>query len=78
MSEVDVPRSPEHGGRLSDRDKALLTRLLSDPTAYPQPLKAWIVSYLEGSDLDLPAQNVHGLEERLKSIERRLTSLETP
>ena len=40
-------------------------RYLSDPTAFPMALKAWILSFIEGSDIDLPMQNVHGLLEAL-------------
>lgn len=52
---------------LTDRERQLLTRLLSDPTVYPFALKDWMVAYLESSDIDLPISNVHGLTEALRS-----------
>lgn len=50
---------------LNDREKALLVRLFADPTNYPQTLKTWIVSFLEGSDVDLPMNAIHGLLDQL-------------
>lgn len=50
---------------LSLREEEQLKRLLSDPTKYPQTLKTWIISWLEGSDLSLPMSSVVGLSDRL-------------
>ena len=52
---------------LSDRERQLLTRLLSDPTVYPFAFKDWLVGYTESSDIDLPMANVHGLTEALRA-----------
>ena len=52
---------------LSDQERALLQRLLSDPFAYPQQFKTWIISFLEGSDLLLPRSSVQGLSSLLGS-----------
>jgi hypothetical protein len=63
---------------LTDRERQLLTRLLSDPTVYPFALKDWLVGYLETSDIDLPMTSVHGLLEALRTASvatvRRLPS----
>lgn len=61
---------------LTDRERQLLTRLLSDPTVYPLVFKDWIVAYLETSDIDLPMTNVHGLLQQIASLEKRLAALE--
>ena len=52
---------------LTDRERQLLTRLLSDPTVYPFAFKDWLVGYTESSDIDLPMANVHGLIEALRA-----------
>lgn len=61
---------------LTDRERQVLTRLLSDPTVYPLVFKDWIVAYLETSDIDLPMTNVHGLLQQIASLEARLSALE--
>lgn len=58
----------EDTGPLSDRERKLLTRLLSDPTVYPQAFKSWLVPHLEISDMDLPMNSVHGLQARLAAL----------
>lgn len=50
---------------LTEREERQLARLLSDPTKYPQTLKTWIISWLEGSDLSLPMSSVNGLASML-------------
>jgi len=55
-------------GPLNEREKALLGRLFADPTNYPQALKTWIVSFLEGSDVDLPMNAIHGLLDQLDAV----------
>jgi len=47
----------------------MLNRLLSDPSLYPQAFKAWMIPFLEISDMDLPVTNIHGLDERLSRLE---------
>lgn len=46
---------------LSDAERKVVTRLLSDPFAFPQSFKTWLISFLEGSDLSLPLGAVNGL-----------------
>lgn len=60
---------------LTDRERQLLTRLLSDPSVYPFALKDWLVGYVESSDIDLPMTNVHGLLEALGSASTPLRNL---
>lgn len=60
---------------LSDRERQLLTRLLSDPSVYPFAFKDWLIGYTESSDLDLPMANVHGLLEALKKASAAMRNL---
>lgn len=53
---------------LSDRERRLLNRLLSDSSLYPQSFKSWLVPFLEISDMDLPMANVHGLLDQLDRL----------
>jgi microcystin-dependent protein len=46
---------------LTDEERQLLQRLLSDPFSIPMPFKTWLISFLEGSDLLLPRSSVQGL-----------------
>lgn len=55
-------------GVLNDRERALLARLFSDPQNYPQPFKTWLVAYVEGSEIDLPMQSIHGLLDQLDNL----------
>lgn len=50
---------------LTDQERALLQRLLSDPFSYPQQFKTWLVAYLEGSDMVLARSSVQGLNDLL-------------
>jgi microcystin-dependent protein len=52
---------------LTDEERAVIQRLLSDPFSYPQQFKTWLVSFLEGSDLLLPRSSVQGLTDLLGS-----------
>ena len=52
---------------LSDQERAVVTRLLSDPFAFPMQFKTWLISFLEGSDLLLPRSSVQGLSDLLGS-----------
>jgi microcystin-dependent protein len=52
---------------LTDEERALLQRLLSDPFSIPQQFKTWMVSYLEGSDMLLARSSVQGLTDLLGS-----------
>lgn len=58
----------EQAEPLNEREKALLSRLLADPQNYPQALKTWIVGYVEGSEIDLPMEAVHGLLDQLGKL----------
>lgn len=46
---------------LSDDERKVVTRLLSDPFSFPQSFKTWLIAFLEGSDLSLPMASVVGL-----------------
>lgn len=59
------PRQDNRADSLSLREEEQLKRLFSDPTKYPQTLKTWIISWLEGSDLSLPVSSINGLKGRL-------------
>jgi microcystin-dependent protein len=50
---------------LNDQEFQLLQRLLSDPLSFPLEFKAWLVSYLETSDLSLPMNSILGLQKTL-------------
>jgi len=50
---------------LNDQEYQLLQRLLSDPLSFPLEFKAWLVSYLETSDLTLPMNAILGLQKTL-------------
>lgn len=53
---------------LTDRERALLNRLLSDPTIYPLSFKSWLIPYLEQADMDLPMGSVHGLLSKFNEL----------
>lgn len=46
---------------LNEQEYQLLQRLLSDPFSFPAPFKAWLISYLETSDMNLPISAINGL-----------------
>ena len=46
---------------LTDQEQQLVGRLLSDPLSFPMTFKAWLVAFLEISDLALNKSNVIGL-----------------
>jgi microcystin-dependent protein len=50
---------------LSDQEFSAVQRLLSDPLSFPLEFKAWLVSYLETSDLTLPMNSILGLQKTL-------------
>jgi microcystin-dependent protein len=50
---------------LTDEERALLQRQLSDPFSIPQQFKTWLVAYLEGSDMLLSRSSVQGLSQLL-------------
>jgi hypothetical protein len=52
---------------LSDEERAVVTRLLSDPFAFPMQFKTWLISFLEGSDILLARSSVQGLSDLLGS-----------
>lgn len=56
---------------LTDDERKLLNRLLSDPTVYPAAFKNWLIPYLEASDMDLPVLAVHGLADQLVQVVKR-------
>jgi len=50
---------------LSDQEYGLVQRLFSDPFSFPLAFKAWLVGYLESSDMSLPMSSVLGLQSTL-------------
>lgn len=52
----------------------MVARILSDPFSYPQVYKTWLVSFLEGSDLNLTPNQIIGLVDLIKRT-ARVTSL---
>lgn len=46
---------------LTDQERQQVARLLSDPFAFPQTFKTWLVAFLESSDLTLPISSIQGL-----------------
>lgn len=50
---------------LNDQERSQVSRLLSDPFAFPQTFKAWLISFLEASDLTLPISSIVGLSSTL-------------
>lgn len=46
---------------LTDQERQTVARLLSDPFAFPQTFKAWLIAFLESSDLTLPISSISGL-----------------
>jgi microcystin-dependent protein len=56
---------PTDNRPLTDQEYQQLQRLLSDPLSFPLQFKAWLVSYLETSDLTLPMNSILGLQKTL-------------
>lgn len=56
---------PADNRPLTDTEYQLLQRLLSDPLSFPLSFKAWLVSYLETSDMTLPMNAILGLQKTL-------------
>jgi microcystin-dependent protein len=56
---VDIGEGTERP--LSDYERALIQRLLSDPFVFPIQFKTWLISFLEGGDITLPKSSVQGL-----------------
>src|SRR5262245_45836151 len=50
---------------LTDQELQMVTRLFGDPFSFPLTFKAWLVSYLEASDMNLPISAVNGLTDIL-------------
>ena len=60
---------------LTDQERALLIRLLSDPFSYPIIFKTWLVSFLESSDILLPRSSIQGLTTLLSTTAWRKAEL---
>ena len=56
---------PQDDRPLSEQEFSLVQRLFSDPFSFPLQFKAWLVSYLETSDMSLPMSSVSGLQKTL-------------
>jgi microcystin-dependent protein len=50
---------------LNEDERKMVARLLSDPFAFPQTFKTWLVAFLESSDLTLPISSINGLSSTL-------------
>lgn len=50
---------------LTEEERRIVTRMLSDPFAFPQSFKTWLVAFLEGSDVSLPLASIVGLSSML-------------
>jgi len=66
ITEVSVRTSDSAGGPadeqpLTDEERKMVARLLADPIVFPQTFKAWLIAFLEGSDLTLPINSILGL-----------------
>jgi microcystin-dependent protein len=56
-----LPPGPEQqDAPLSEQEKKLLARLLSDPTLYPVEFRTWLKNWLETGGLELPASSIIG------------------
>jgi microcystin-dependent protein len=56
---------PADNRPLTDQEFQLVQRLFSDPLSFPLEFKAWLVAYLESSDLTLPMNAILGLQNLL-------------
>lgn len=64
---ADSRADPTDERPLTDEERKLVSRLLSDPFTFPQVYKTWLVAFLEGSDMTLPLSSVLGLTNLLGS-----------
>lgn len=65
--------SREELRQLNEKERGLMTRMLSDPQLFPLPFKTWLINWLESSDMILPISSVAGLSDRLtvlRAVER--------
>jgi microcystin-dependent protein len=63
LSTLVVPGQPgpeQQDAPLTEAERKLLVRLLSDPTYFPVEFRTWIRTYLEGSDIRLPSSAIVG------------------
>lgn len=63
MSTLVTPAQPgpeQQDAPLTEQERKLLARLLSDPTYFPVEFRTWIRTYLEGSDIRLPSSAIVG------------------
>lgn len=65
MSVTEGGTGPADDRPLTQQEYQLVQRLFSDPFSFPIQFKAWLVSYLETSDLNLPFSAVNGLIDML-------------
>jgi hypothetical protein len=61
-----VPQDLESTAPLTEQERALVARIFSDPFSYPQSFKTWLVSFLEGSDMNLTTDAILGLQAYIK------------
>jgi hypothetical protein len=71
----DVALPGEDTSPINDRERKLLARLLSDPTAYPASFKNWLIPFLEISDMSLPMTVVSGLQTRFVGIDAKISDV---
>jgi microcystin-dependent protein len=63
LSTLVTPGAPgpeQQDAPLTEAERKLLVRLLSDPTYFPIEFRTWIRTYLEGSDIRLPSSAIVG------------------
>lgn len=63
LSSLLIPGQPgpeQQDAPLTEAERKLLVRLLSDPTYFPVEFRTWIRTYLEGSDIRLPSSAIVG------------------
>jgi len=63
LSTLVTPGAPgpeQQDAPLTEAERKLLVRLLSDPTYFPVEFRTWIRTYLEGSDIRLPSSAIVG------------------
>lgn len=63
MSTLATPAQPgseQQDAPLTEQERKLLNRLLSDPTYFPVEFRTWIRTYLETSDIRLPSSAIVG------------------
>ena len=61
----DSRADPADQKPLTEDERKFVSRMFSDPFAFPQMYKTWLIAFLEGSDLSLPLSSILGLSSLL-------------